>query len=224
MSLYTVAAIAVITIAVIIYQIIKRLTLNSLMKALQNKNYEQAIQMSKKPLANKLLTEYMCDLFRIRAYIGMNDEQKFKNELMNDLEKHYPLEKRKEILEQYFHYFIIKKDKEYAEKLLDKIKELNDSKYLKYNEQAYEVIFNKRCDLLKKMDDEIETDGYYGFPLGVVVYMIAIQYLYLGDKENARKYFYNSLTCFHPKSIYVPQINKYVDYLTKELGKEDLDY
>lgn len=109
--------------------------------------------------------------------------------------------------------FLIKENKKYANKLLKGIQLIGDSDFSIYNEQAYEVIFEKRTDLIDTMVDEINSKKYYGFPLGVIVYTIARQYLYLNDMEHALIYFQNALVCFHPKSIYVPVINDYIKEL-----------
>lgn len=224
MSIITIIVLVIILTGIIIYQIVKRYILNSLIKALHNRNYEHAIQLSNKSLSNKVLSESVCDLFRLKAFAGLKDEVKFKTEIDKALEKKYPLEKEKEFLELYFHKFLLDNDEKYANKFLDKIELLQDTKFTRYNKQAFEVIINKRTDLLDEMIDEIETGGYSGFPLGIVVYMIAMQYLYLNDKENARSYFYNSLTCFHPRSMYALSAKEHVDRLTKELGDEELGY
>lgn len=224
MSEFSIIIIVLIGVIILIYQIVKRFILYLLTSAMSHKNYEKVIKISNNKLSNKALSEYVCDLFRIKAIAISKDEVDLKKEIDLDLLKSYSLEKKKEFLEVYYHHFLIKGDKDYALKLLSHIEELHDPKFLKYNKQAYEVIMNKRSDLISEMDEEIETDGYYGFPLGVVVYMIGMQYLYLDNKDNARTYFYNSLTCFHPKSVYIPLIKKHVDELTKEMHETDLNY
>lgn len=223
MGIFTTVIFVILLSAAIIYQVLKRQALNSLTNTIQQKAYKATIINADKPLTNKLLGEYTCDLFRIRALLLKNDKG-FKGEIDKALEKNYTIDNRKDFLELYFHQFLIKGDKVYAEKFLHKIEELGDMKFLKYNKQAYEVIVEKRTDLLDEMIEEIETDKYSGFALGIVVYIIGVQYLYLEDNEKAREYFYNSLTCFHPQSIYTPIINKLIKQLTKEMDVPELTY
>lgn len=64
---------------------------------------------------------------------------------------------------------------------------------------------------------------YYGFPLGVIVYYMAMQYLALDDKEHALTLFKSTLVCFHPKSIYIPFVNEYIEKLTTEIENEKID-
>lgn len=224
MSDFTIIFFIIIGIIILIYHILKQSILHLFTSAMSHKDYEKVIKFSNKSLPNRMLSEYVCDLFRIKAIAGSRGEVEFKKEIDLDLVKSYPLEKKKEFLELYYHHFLIKEDRDYALKFLKNIENLNDAKFLKYNRQAYEVIINKRSDLINEMNEEIETDGYYGFALGVVVFMIGMQYLYLNNKDDARSYFYNSLTCFHPKSIYTALIKKHVDELTKELHKTDFIY
>ena len=42
--------------------------------------------------------------------------------------------------------------------------------------------------------------------------------------ENARIFFYNSLSCFHAKSIYAAHAQAWVDKLSKDMNAADLDY
>lgn len=132
----------------------------------------------------------------------------------------YGDENKKEFLTTYYHTFLLKKNQKYADLLLEGIRETRDQRYIVYNEQAYEVVFHKRSDLLEIMDQQIDSKKYYGFPLGVIVYYMAIQYLYLNDKEHALIYFKNALVCFHPKSIYVPFVKDYIKQLEDEISEE----
>lgn len=224
MSEFTIGIIIVGAICMAVYLIAKQVILTTLCKAIEHKEYDKVLDIVTKSLTQRVLHEYICDLFRLRALWLKQDEKSFKEELDKDLKKHYDMKKRKELLELYFHQFLLREESEYATILLEKIEDLNDPKFTKYNRQAYEVMINKRSDFIEVMDLEMETEKYSGFALGVLVYMIGQQYLYLNDKENARLYFYNSLTCFHPNSIYTSKAKENVSNLSEELGLEELAY
>ena len=93
-----------------------------------------------------------------------------------------------------------------------------------YNEEAYSVMIEHNTDLLDTMIEGIENKKYSGLGLGIAVFMVGMQYLLLQDKDNARTYFYNSLSCFNKKSFYYAKAKAYVHRLTEELSAEDLDY
>ena len=107
---------------------------------------------------------------------------------------------------------------------MEKIRETNDPQYITYNEEAYSVMIEHNTDLLDTMIEGIENKKYSGLGLGIAVFMVGMQYLLLQDKDNARTYFYNSLSCFNKKSFYYAKAKAYVDRLTEELDAEDLDY
>ena len=208
----------------LLYDIIKNHKLNKISKLMQNKQYDEVIETANKKLEQKLLSPYVCDLYILRALWNKKADAEFKNYLLECLDKPYSLTQRKDILDIYYYYFIFKGDKEWSSKLLEIIRETNDPGFIRYNEEAYEVMINKNTELLDDMIYGIENKKYSGLGLGIAVYMVGMQYLYLGDKENARIYIYNSLSCFHEKSFYAERARAEVDRLTEELGEEKLTY
>ncbi|MEG0360048.1 MAG: hypothetical protein RR602_00330 [Longicatena sp.] len=216
MNMFTIVVGVILLVAVFAFQIAKRITLNNLIKSLKNKQYDETIAIASKPLSSKLLTSYLCDLYKARAYYNAKDETSFIKQIDEMLEANYNEDQEKTFLDLYYHVFLDRNDVAYADKFLARIKATNDASFIKYNEQAYEVMINKRTDLIEIMDAQMETDKYYGFPLGVIVYMIAIQYLALGDIENAHIYFTSSLTCFHPSDFYVAKAKAQIKKLDEE--------
>lgn len=206
------------------YQVIKNHVLSKVSKAMQNQNYDMVLQLTEKSLYKRFMGSFVCDLYVLRALLNKGDNTGFKQFLMETLKKPYTLEKRKEVLDIYYYHFIFREDKEWASKLLEKIRETNDPQYIEYNEEAYAVMMDHRTDLLDSMIDGIENKKYSGLGLGIAVFMVGMQYMILQDKDNARTYFYNSLSCFNKKSFYYAKAKGYVDQLTEELGAEDLEY
>lgn len=211
-------------ICFLLYQIIKNHVVNDVNKAMQKQEYERLLKQIETPLYRKFLGSFVCDLYKLRCYLNQQDDTHVKQYLMETLEKTYTLEQRKEILDLYYYHYLFLNDATWSAKLLEKIKETNDGKYIRYNEEAYAVMVEKRTDLLDSMINGIENKEYSGLGLGIAVCMIGMQYWYLGDKENARAYFYNSLSCFHAKSFYYAKAKEYVDQLTEELDAVALDY
>lgn len=211
-------------ICFLIYQVMKSRVLSNVSKAMQEQDYQQVVKLTEKKLYRKLMGTFVCDLYVLRALLNKKDIDGFKEYLMNTLDKPYTIDQRKEILDIYYYHFIFHEDQKWSSKLLDKIKETNDLKYIEYNEEAYEVMIEKKTDLLDDMIAGIENKKYSGLGLGIAVFMIGMQYLYLDDKENARTYFYNSLSCFNDKSFYYAKAKSYVDQLTEELDTDALNY
>lgn len=210
-------------ILILAYQITKNRLLNSLNRALTANDKEAINRITDKSLNQRILSPSVCDLYMLRVLFKTGQIEELKEHLNLVLDKPYTLEKRKDILDIYYYQFLFKDDAEYAEILLDRIRETNDAAYIEYNTNAYKVMILKHTDLLEDMIQGIDDKKYHGFALGITLYLAALQY-YLNDMENARIFFYNSLSCFHAKSIYAAHAQAWVDKLSKDMNAADLDY
>lgn len=224
MSTITIVLFTFIAFMALLYIAMKQFCLNNLKKALNQQDYAMVVKIADMRMSRRLLNDFHCDLYKIRAFYLAKDVDNFDITLNQMIRNHdYKEENKKEFLTTYFHTFLLKGNQKYASLLLQAIKDMKDQTYAIYNEQAYEVVFNHRTDLIETMDKQIDSKKYYGFPLGVIVYYMAIQYLALDDKEHALSLFKSALVCFHPKSIYIPFVNEYIDKLTSEIENEKID-
>lgn len=211
-------------VLILAYQIMKNSLLNRLNKALADNDKNTIRSITEKSLNQRILNPYVCDLYMLRVLFKTDQTEELKEYLNIVLNKPYTLEKRKDILDIYYYQFLFKEDAEYAETLLEKIRETNDAAYIEYNVNAYDVMILKHTDLLEDMIQGIDDKKYHGLALGITLYMAAMQYYYLNDMNNARIFFYNSLSCFHSKSIYAAHAKAWVDKLTEDMDAVDLDY
>ena len=104
------------------YQMIKNHVLSKVSKAMQNQNYDLVLQLSEKSFYKRFMGSFVCDLYILRALLNKGDDTGFKKYLLETLEKPYTLEKRKEVLDIYFYHFLFHEDKEWAFRLLEKMK------------------------------------------------------------------------------------------------------
>ena len=162
-------------------------------------------------MTRRLLGEYVCDLYKLRVFYVTKEEEKFEKVLKHMLkaEKYRP-DDRESFLETYFHTFLIKGNRKYADWILEAIRKTGNQKFIHYSEESYAVMLDKRSDLIDKMEEDINSKLYYGFALGVVLFMVAKQYSYLGDDRNALEYMRSAKACFHPKAVYMPVVDKYL--------------
>ena len=224
MSTITVVVFTSIAFIALLYVGMKQFCLNNLKSALNKQDYSTVVKVADMKVSRRLLNHFHCDLYKIRAYYLAKDVENFDILLDQMIRNHdYKEDDKKEFLTTYYHTFLLKKNQKYADILLQGIKDTKDRTYAIYNEQAYEVVFHHRTDLIETMDKQIDSKKYYGFPLGVIVYYMAVQYLALDDKEHALIFFKNALVCFHPKSIYIPFVNEYIEKLTSEIENEKID-
>ena len=161
-------------ILILAYQITKNRLLNSLNRALTANDKEAINRITDKSLNQRILSPYVCDLYMLRVLFKTGQIEELKEHLNLVLDKPYTLEKRKDILDIYYYQFLFKDDAEYAEILLDRIRETNDAAYIEYNTNAYKVMILKHTDLLEDMIQGIDDKKYHGFALGITLYLAAL--------------------------------------------------
>lgn len=209
MSVLTASVIFLAFVVYIGFQMAKNFQLRNLNTSLQKQDYETVEQLCTMPMVRKLLGAYVSDLYQLRGYYMGGNTEKFEQHLKKMLAAQYPnADDKKSFLEQYYHTFLLKGQRTYADWMLEGIRALGDPLFTRYNEQAYCVMLDGRNDLIEEMIDTINSKKYYGFPLGVILFVIGKQYEALHDDENAVIYYENAKVCFHPSAIYVPVIQK----------------
>ena len=195
----------------LVFQGVKNFQLHNLNISLKNKDGETVEKIADMKLAQRLLGEYVCDLYKLRAYYITGEQEKFEKVLRHMIAcKKYRADDRQSFLEIYFHTFLIKGNRKYADWLLEAIRKTGDAKFIRYSEESYAVMLDRESGLIDQMEEDINSKLYYGFALGVVLFMVAKQYSYLGDDRNALEYMRSAKACFHPKAVYMPVVDKYL--------------
>ena len=212
MNPITIFIVVVALAAYLIFQGVKNFQLHNLNMSLKRRDSETVEKIADMGMSRRLLGEYVCDLYKLRVYYLTKEVDKFEKVLKHMLkaEKYRP-DDRESFLEIYFHTFLIKGNRKYAVWILDAIRKTGNEKFIRYNEESYAVMLDKRSDLIDKMEEDINSKLYYGFALGVVLFMVAKQYSYLGDNRNALEYMRSAKACFHPKAVYMPVVDKYLE-------------
>ena len=214
MNSITMAVIFILFLGFFAFQIVKKFLLDSLDSSIRKKDYQLTEKLSDMSISRRFLKDYTCDLYKIKAYYLDKNVEKFDKMLEYIIKTDYNNpEDKKAFLELYYHTFILKENKKYADILLKEISKSEDKNFVKYNQQAYEVMINKRNDLAEEMDKQIDSKKFYGFSLGVILYMIAIQYERLEDSKRAITYFKNAIVCFNPREKYSISAKKHIEQL-----------
>lgn len=211
--------ILLIAIIAFVYMVKKNSCINKLVKSMKAQNYELVLVYTQKSLYRKMLGNFSCDLFMIRAFYLMNDEKKLKDKALEMLNTEYKANEQKLFLELYYHIFLNKKDMYMINEFLNHIVKVDDSSFVTYNQHAFNVIIEKQNDLIGTMEAEIEAKKYSGFALGTIVYLIALQYLYKEEYINAELYFDECLLCFHPNAFYIDLAKQHILELKKNNSK-----
>ncbi len=212
MNPITIFIVIVALVGYLIFQGIKNFQLHNLNMSLRKRDSEMTEKIADMGMSRRLLGEYVCDLYKLRAYYLTKEADKFEKVLRHMLkaEKYCP-DDRESFLETYFHTFLIKGNRKYADWILEAIRKTGNQKFIRYSEESYAVMLDKRSDLIDKMEEDINSKLYYGFALGVVLFMVAKQYSYLGDDRNALEYMRSAKACFHPKAVYMPVVDRYLE-------------
>ena len=199
-------------VAYLIFQGIKNFQLHNLNESLRRRDSEAVERIADMGMTRRLLGEYVCDLYKLRVFYVTKEEDKFEKVLKHMLKaEKYRSDDRESFLETYFHTFLIKGNRKYADWILEAIRKTGNQKFIHYSEESYAVMLDKRSDLIEKMEEDINSKLYYGFALGVVLFMVAKQYSYLGDDRNAIEYMRSAKACFHPKAVYMPVVDRYLE-------------
>lgn len=209
MSIITAFIILVAFFIWIAFQAIKNFQLRSLNISLNRKDYGTVEQLADMATSRRFLGDYTCDLYKLRARYMSQDLPAFEQMLKQMIATTYknPADYRS-FLEQYYHTFLLKGKRSYAQWLLDGIRSIGDTSLTRYNEQAFSVLMDGCTDLIASMIDQINQKHYYGFALGVILFMIAAQYEAIQDFTNAVIYYQNAKVCFHPNAVYTPVIER----------------
>ena len=212
MNPITIFIVVVAFAAYLIFQGIKNFQLHNLNESLRKRDSETVERIADMGMTRRLLGEYVCDLYKLRVFYVTKEADKFEKVLKHMLkaEKYRP-DDRESFLETYFHTFLIKGNRKYADWILEAIRKTGNQKFIRYSEESYAVMLDKRSDLIDKMEEDINSKLYYGFALGVVLFMVAKQYSYLGDDRNALEYMRSAKACFHPKAVYMPVVDRYLE-------------
>ena len=212
MNPITIFIVVVAFAAYLIFQGIKNFQLHNLNESLRKKDSETVERIADMGMTRRLLGEYVCDLYKLRVFYVTKEADKFEKVLKHMLkaEKYRP-DDRESFLETYFHTFLIKGNRKYADWPLEAIRKTGNDKFIHYCEESYAVMLDKKSDLIDKMEEDINSKLYYGFALGVVLFMVAKQYSYLGDDRNALEYMRSAKACFHPKAVYMPVVDRYLE-------------
>lgn len=209
MSVISAGLLFVVFLIIIIVQVFKMMQIGSINSAMRKKEYDTVDKLTSMSMVQRVLGQYTCDQYQIRAYYLDKNVEAFEKKLEQMMRTEYKnKENKKSFLEFYFHTFLLKGNKKYVQILLDGIFAIGDEKFYLYNQQAYEVMMNQKNDLIEEMDEEIEGKYYYGFPLGVICYMIGLQYERTDNIKMAVIYYKNASVCFTKDAVYYSSLQK----------------
>lgn len=190
-----------------ILMIIRGRIIVSLSRCNGDKDWKKMIDITKNRVSSILLSNYIRDLNVAKAFVIKNDMPLLKKQLRTMMKKHYNESDSVQYLTLYYHMFFVRGDIDFALEILASIEATKNESLVKYSVWTKEVLIDKRADLISTMEKAIENKEFYGFPLGVVTYLIAIQYEYAKDYQQALDWLGACTMIFQPDDIYIKVVN-----------------
>ena len=178
--------------------IIIRLIVNKIVSG----KLEQYVLLEDYEKLNKILDNFFCkitytpfrrEMLRLNGYSMQNNIAKVEQQFLF-MFKNMRLTKEQEILlaQRGFYYYMERKEYKKAGKMLQKISEI-DSSYssLKIMQMMFGILAKKETkyiDALKLSIKNIDNCAQNNKNVGIIEYLIGLQYSYLKDLDNAKTY------------------------------------
>ncbi len=194
--------VVVVTVVLIFLPIwIRKQLLNKMIKALDHKDFDTLYETLDSKLCTKAYPLFNREFMRLNGYLAQEDKKKIEAQF--DYLKGLTLAPKQlaSVSTRGFYYYLEKKNKKKAEEMLALSKgcvdersyqnmEIQDSILLK-KEFKYIEECQKMLDSMLDGNESIKEEDKY--PIGTMQYMIGLQYSYMKDAENAKKYLNKAL-------------------------------
>lgn len=208
MSIYVLIIFLILFAIGIGFMVIKKKKVSALNEMLKEQRYDDILRFVNEKRNMRFLNTYIRDLYSAKVYVLKNDMDALKKHLRVMFNTQYSKNDTIHYLTLYCHFFIQRKDGEFADEVIEEIKKLEDRPFTQYCVWAKEVIIDGRNDLIEDMQAAIDRKEYHSFPIGVVAYLIGLQKLSLEEYEEALEFFEACLDVMQPNDIYVSDIKK----------------
>lgn len=223
MSDITIFVFIIIGAMCVVFYCLKTIRITSINGALKDKDLNKVLELTD----TKLINEYTRDLYRAKAYYRegakTDDLTLLKQHLREMMKKSYESADTREYLTLYYHFFFERKDYEFSNEMLENIIQYNDLHIVRHTKWAKEVMIDGRNDLIEEMEAIADNKVYYGFPLGVIVTLIGVQYYRLEQYQEAYDWLNNAIMIFRPKDFYVKQVKELIEKIRPFVEKEEIE-
>lgn len=202
MSIYSFYSIIAMFILFIFYLYLKKRNIHKLNTFVQNNQSEMLRVFLKNKYTHLFLSKYLTDLYTARSYVMDHNISALKETLVEMFQRTYQKQETSDYLTLYFHYFINQNDMQFAEKILKRIQQETDPSLIRYCRWTYQVLAKNETIYIDEMITAIEQKAYHSFPLGVISYLIAVQYERLHDLKNTAIWYYTATTVLQKNEMY----------------------
>ena len=199
-----------------IYLVLKYYFVNKFNRILRKNDSEQLLRMTQSKVTKFFISDFVCDLYLARSYFNTKDEEHLVALLRTMMGKQYDAKDEEQYLTLYYHYYVHKKDTDFALELLKKIEQTENAKLIKYCVWTKDVLFDDANTMCADIEAAIDNKDYYGFPLATCCYLIGVQKMRLGSKQDAIEWLETALDVFLNHDIYVADVKEAIEELHQQ--------
>lgn len=185
-------------IALAIPFIVRSLIWSRFIHHMKNGDEQKALQILNSSLYKILFSSYDQNWNILRVYISTGDTKHIQSQTKVLLTMKLSDRQAYQVASQAYFYFLDAQDKEWSSILLDKIKAYADEEEIQYNTMLYRILIEKKSEdietlkelLDKKKKEEVKKDEVeeHRFQIGLLSYLLALQFDYINDKKQKEYY------------------------------------
>ena len=183
-----------IMIAVAIPMFIRTAIWNRFLKYMKQDKNEEALKILNSSYYRLFFGDYSQKWNLLRYYISRNDTAEVKQRITSLLADKFSPNEAYQLFSNGFFYFMSLKDKEMCSKLLSRMDDITDSEQKEYFHMLYRVMIEEKSEdieavteLIAKKEREKDSNSKNS-QLGMLQYLLGIQYHYQGDAKEAEKW------------------------------------
>ena len=185
-TMYVVICLACILIISGLQSLIKKIKQNKLFGYLQKQDFEGFEKELDSSLCVLFIPSFNREYLRMNAYLMQGDLKKIESQLEVLLKMKTNKVQRKQVIIRSFDYYVNQLNKPKSKKLLNEIKQTKDEKLISHCQMMYDILIEKKTKYIDQLEKQLHQGSIA--EQGMAAYLISLQYGYLNDKVNEKKY------------------------------------
>lgn len=188
-----------IMIAIALPMVIRTVIWRRFLKYMNQDKSEEALKILNSSYYRLFFGGYSQKWNLLRYYISRNDTEQVKRRVTTMLTDKFDPNEAYQIYSNAFYYFMSLKDKEMCLKLLGRLDDIADSEQKEYFHMLYRVMIEEKSEDIKTVTKMIEKkeqekdSSSKGSQLGMLQYLLGMQYRYKGNEKEAEKWLKKAL-------------------------------
>lgn len=188
---FIVAVVILISFAVALPWMFRSILWNRAMRALQKVDSKQAKIIFESRLFVILFGKFSSEWNLFRLAMGGGDKKEIEKRIRRILDGDYSKKQQITVARAAYFYFLDQKNAVICKELLTIIQDSRDKKEVKQNEMLYRVLIEGKHEDIEYVGQLLEEEMAKKEPdsiqLGILQYILGVQYLSINQKENAMR-------------------------------------